>query len=300
MAAWDRFNEYDELFLEASQQFEAHSNYVEQDDGLGKLLIEASQEYETSSSVGTDASSGAMVLGASSLDDIEWYLIDSECYDDMSENDFSYDQLMDGMVVKQKLISAGDDGSRFAEPVTEEDLLRKIGDAIPKSTRKSTKWAVSTWQEWSSYRKKKASEPVAPPPLDGISDEDLSLWLPRFIMEVRNQKGELYNGGTLYGLCAGIQRYIREDRVSNGGMPVDIYKDPCFSKFRCVFDSVLKDLCSKGVGVVAEVISEELEDCLWVEGLLDDTPSKLLDTIVYSFGLNFALRSYALGESTEI
>ena len=33
-------------------------------------------------------------------------------------------------------------------------------------------------------------------------------------------------------------------------MPVDIYKDPCFSKIRCVFDSVLKDLHSKGIGVV--------------------------------------------------
>ena len=40
------------------------------------------------------------------------------------------------MVVKPKLISKpGDEGNRFAKPVTEEDL-RKIDDAIPKSTRK--------------------------------------------------------------------------------------------------------------------------------------------------------------------
>ena len=44
----DRFDQYDKLFLEVSQQFEAHSDNMEQDDGLDKLLIEVSQQYETS------------------------------------------------------------------------------------------------------------------------------------------------------------------------------------------------------------------------------------------------------------
>ena len=37
--------------------------------------------------------------------------------------------------------------ARFTDPVTEIDLLEKIDGAIPKATRKSTTWAVNTWQE---------------------------------------------------------------------------------------------------------------------------------------------------------
>lgn len=73
------------------------------------------------------------------------------------------------------------------------------------------------------------------------------------------------------------------------------YKDPQLSIFRSVFDGVLKELHSQGISVVkkqAQVITEVLEEWLWAEGFLgDDTPNKLLDTIVYLFGLHFALRS---------
>ena len=42
-----------------------------------------------------------MVLGAGGLDDIEQYLIDSEHYGDMNEDDFFYDQLMDEWLLNQ-------------------------------------------------------------------------------------------------------------------------------------------------------------------------------------------------------
>ena len=39
-------------------------------------------------------------------------------------------------------------------------------------------------------------------------------------------------------------------------------------------------------------ISEDTEEKLWEENVLgDDTPAKLVDTLVFCFGLNFALRS---------
>ena len=76
---------------------------------------------------------------------------------------------------------------------------------------------------------------------------------------------------------------------------VDIYKDPLFAYFRGVFDSVLKELHQQGIRIYkkqAEVISPEVEERLWNEGVLgDDTPKKLLDTLAFCFGLNFALRS---------
>ena len=76
---------------------------------------------------------------------------------------------------------------------------------------------------------------------------------------------------------------------------LDIYKCQEFAVFRGTFDSVLKDLHSSGVSIStkqAEVISTDLEDRLWSEGVLgSDTPQKLLDTLVFCFGLNYALHS---------
>ncbi len=66
-------------------------------------------------------------------------------------------------------------------------------------------------------------------------------------------------------------------------------------QFRSVLDSVLKDLHQQGIGIQkrqASVISEELEERMWNEGVLgDETPQNLLDTLVYCLGLNLALRS---------
>ncbi len=63
-------------------------------------------------------------------------------------------------------------------------------------------------------------------------------------MEVRNQKGEPYKGGSLYGICTGIQRFIRENRTKacRQAEALDIYKDPKFALFRRTSDGVLKDL----------------------------------------------------------
>ena len=86
------------------------------------------------------------------------------------------------------------------------------------------------------------------------------------MIEVRNQQGDYYRGGTLYSLCSGIQRFVREKRTGSArNDPVDIYKDSTFSFFHSSFDSILKQLHHKGIGTKtkqAEVISENVEDRL--------------------------------------
>jgi hypothetical protein len=73
------------------------------------------------------------------------------------------------------------------------------------------------------------------------------------------------------------------------------YKMTQFEYFRSAFDSVLKELLQQGVGTTKKqggIKSDDLEDRMWEEGVLrDDSPQKLLDTLVYCFGLNLALRS---------
>ena len=155
-------------------------------------------------------------------------------------------------------------------------------------------YPVLQHQNWSEHQQSKRSD--IPPPLVGISNQQLSSWLPRFVVEARNQKGEEYNGSIMYySLCAGVQRFVREDRACSNSVNIDIFKDMIFAYFRSVLDSVLKELHAKGIGTSkkrAEVIPDELEEQLWEEGILgDDTPDKLLDTLVYCLGLQFALRS---------
>ena len=106
------------------------------------------------------------------------------------------------------------------------------------------------------------------------------------IMEVRNQKGQPYSGTTLYWLCAGIQRFVRDDRIkSNNVEALDIYKGPEFAVSRDAFDFVLKDLHSVGVSTTnkqAKVITSDIENRLWSEGVLGtDAPQKLLDTLLF-------------------
>uniref|UniRef100_A0A1X7VKI1 ZMYM2-like/QRICH1 C-terminal domain-containing protein n=1 Tax=Amphimedon queenslandica TaxID=400682 RepID=A0A1X7VKI1_AMPQE len=115
-------------------------------------------------------------------------------------------------------------------------------------------------------------------------------------MEVRNEQREVYQSGTLYTVCAGIQRCIREKRLAfDIAEPLDIYKDHHFNLFRSSLDSVLKDLYKRGIGNVkkqADVISEKLEEKLWDDNLLgDDSPKKLQNTLIFCLGLNHALHS---------
>ena len=185
---------------------------------------------------------------------------------------------------------------RFASPVTEEDILKKIEGTIPMTTKKTIEWAKRLWEEWKSHRSISSAE--IPPSLEGIDNTSLNHWLPRCVMESRKQDGNYYTGGTLYSLCAGVQRYVREERIKMGIQEhLDIFKEPTFEYFRRAFDSTLKELHRKGVGTTvkqAEVISLDLEERLWNEGALgDDNPQQLLDTLVFMFGLHFALRSGA-------
>ena len=275
------------------------SDSEECSDEYDQLLYQASQQYE---------------------EEAEQLL--EERYQHMQEDDFLFDRLMpkgvcevslhksephleehyheikeDGLLYDRPLMKGGATTTkeRFSNPVTEEDILKNIVGSIPVSTRKTTEWSVKTWREWAENRQSKCPTEVVPE-LEIITNEQLNHWLSRFVIEVRNQQGDYYRGGTLYSLCSGIQRFVQEKRTGSArNDPVDIYKDSTFSFFRSSFDSILKQLHHKGIGTKtkqAEVISENVEDRLWNEGSLgDDTPQKLLDSLIFCFGLNLALRS---------
>ena len=100
----------------------------------------------------------------------------------------------------------------------------------------------------------------------------------------------------MYVLCAGVQRQVRAQChiLADQGQiaEIDIFKNGSFTYFQSVLDFVLKDLHRQGIRTTtkrADCISEDIKEKLWEDNVFgDNTPAKLIDTLVFCFGLNFA------------
>ena len=135
--------------------------------------------------------------------------------------------------------------NRFANPVTEADILSKIEGAIPAST---TTWAVKIRDSMLLNQQWQGAE--IPLHLD---NEQFNYWLSRFVVKVRNKNSEHYHIIVVLFFSVFVlvlQPYIHEKQMKdNCKVPVDISKDPLFAYFRDVFDSVLKELYQQGIGI---------------------------------------------------
>ena len=183
----------------------------------------------------------------------------------------------------------------FAAPKSNKELEEARQNAKSKNMVKSSNWAVNIWKEWTTYRCEICDPMDSPPHLVICTDYQLDYWISKFILEVRRVDGQTYPPNSLYSICCGLMRFIREVKPE-----INLFKDPQFSGLQTNLDSEMKRLCSQGVHVGvkrkrAEPISIEEEEILWEKGLLSEDSPK--DTMIYLCGVLFALRS---GQEHEV
>ena len=149
--------------------------------------------------------------------------------------------------------------SRFATPITDEEVVELRKMAIPKRTMQDTQYCIRQWEAWRDHRNLSG---LVVPSLCDMDTQSLSHWLTRFVLEVRKVNGSEYPPNTLHHIVCGIMRHLR----SATGCEIDIFKDHDFSQFLSSLDAEMKRLQSKGIGSVrkqAEPFSTEEEELLW-------------------------------------
>ncbi|XP_050414113.1 uncharacterized protein LOC126828378 [Patella vulgata] len=188
--------------------------------------------------------------------------------------------------------------TRFASPITDDEMSSLTKKIIPGTTEKTISWACRLFESWRKARNDKIRQgdtsghqlSFITRELDFLNDDELSYCLSRFIVETRKADGNEYPPKTLRQLVLLIQMHL-----NNIGRLVKLLSDPIFNELRNTLDNSMKIGASKGNGLLtkqADVISIDEENIMWKQGILGNSnPQTLLDTIVYLFGLNFALRS---------
>ena len=92
-----------------------------------------------------------------------------------------------------------------------------------KKTRENTKWALSVWNDWISYREQKVETLIElytlPKDLSVVPYHELDFWLSKFVVKCRRKDGKPYPPTSLTQIMAAIQNQIsllRKVSIENG------------------------------------------------------------------------------------
>ena len=124
-----------------------------------------------------------------------------------------------------------------------------------------------------------------------IADKkDIVNTLCLFVLEVKDSNGNDYNRDTLYDLLVMVQSLFKENRKR-----YKLFEDDAFFDYKNTLDNLIKQLSKEGKIAPCEKakpISLDEEEKLWTMGILgEDTPTKLVYTLLYLLDIHFGLHA---------
>ena len=183
------------------------------------------------------------------------------------------------------------------KPKSDIDILQLQTRLIPINSQKKINWAVRLFEQWRQNRnetiKKERStdKSVIPRCLLDLRDDELSFALSAFLAEVKKGDGKDYPPNTLFEIIMAIQTHVNV----KGRRPVKFMSDANYMTLKLALNNVMEQKAKLGLGLQhrqAKIITYEEETILWQKGALgSDTARKLVNTVLYLFGVHFGLRS---------
>lgn len=178
---------------------------------------------------------------------------------------------------------------RFGPLFDDDDIEKLKANVESKNTRKNTSWSKTTFSDWRAYRRENTGESV--PEIENMTAWDINKWLSRFVLEVRRKDGAPYPPRSLYQLCVGLLRNMRENGNHLNFLDE---KNPDFYEFRKTLSARMSQLTAQGIGTVtkqAEPITKENESLMWKQNVLGNgTEKNLLYTVFFYNCKLFGLR----------
>ena len=111
-----------------------------------------------------------------------------------------------------------------------------------------------------------------------------------FILEVTNERNELYPQETLYSLVMALQMYFHSQGVYH-----KFLQDSAFVEVRNTLDNRMKSLSKQGLVMKkekAQPFTLSHEEKMWSSGVLGESnPEQLLNTVIYLLGIHCSLRA---------
>ena len=182
-----------------------------------ELLILASQQFESRQH--ERAAVLTMPMPTTDETDDELLLAASQQFENQTEScsiqPFVPPSESDKQVEPVSLTSSSSDTktARFAAPCSCSDIEIVKESQIPNKTKSNTTWAINIWREWATYRLKRLAPEESKFRLDTdilkMETNAVAFWLQRFVLEVRKANKQLYCPDSLYQLCCGLHRVLR-------------------------------------------------------------------------------------------